>query len=111
MLVADVRVDGEWWSRHRLLCAALDEPLNFLDANFSDRQALEERVELVHAQEDLFGPALFSLSVLDVRRLLGTVIADQDALEVFFTTVADLVCKKPLPSLDHSPAFTLLPLL
>src|SRR6266853_1778429 len=87
----------------------LDEPLNFLHANFSDRQALAERVELVHAQEALFSPALFSLSMVDARRCLSAVIVEQDALEVFVTNAADLGGKKPLALLDHSAGFEQLP--
>src|SRR5258708_23197639 len=83
----------------------LNVPLNFLYSNLSDRQALEERIELVHAQEALFGSAVLRLSMVDARRRLCAVIVEQDAFEVFVANPTDLGGQKPLALFDHPSGF------
>src|SRR6266699_2417537 len=61
----------------------LDVCLNFLYANFSDRQTFEERVELVHAEEAFFDTAVFGLPMIEAGWSICAVVIQQDTLQVF----------------------------
>src|SRR5207249_5915668 len=74
--------------------STLDVCLNFLYANFSDRQTFEERVELVHAEEAFFDTAVFGLPMIEAGWSICAVVIQQDTLQVFVANPSDLGGKR-----------------